>query len=329
MLSPEKITAYIAEQLAPAKIWLEDPDVTELMINPGGHGYVEKAGVIEYIGQLLTEADIDTALTVIAKHVGQDAVARSASAIVNASIEDMRIAGAKAPVCPDGSFFSIRKHKDKSQRPTLHDLIHKMKAITQEQADLLVDLVIRQRKNCIIAGGTGSGKTTLLNALLSQIPKHERVFSIEDSREVHIDVPNFVPLLSNPNDGVSARDLVKLAMRTRPDRLVLGETRGDETYDLIRAFNSGHPGSVSTIHADSAKDALSALEMLFQMNLPANAQMPPSLVKTYIANSVHVLVFASKRYELNDGKQTVVRRIEQINLVKGAANNEYLFETVG
>ena len=329
MLSPQKITEYIAEYLEPLRKWLEHPDVTEIMINPGGRVYIEQAGVIDDVGVLMSEADITAALTVIAKLVGQNAIANSESAIVNASIDDMRIAGAQKPVCPDGSFLSIRKHKDKSMRPTLEDLIHKMAAITQGQADLLIDLVIRQRKNCIIAGGTGSGKTTLLNALLSQIPKHERIISIEDSREVQIDVPNFVPLLSNPNAHVSARDLVKLAMRTRPDRLILGETRGDETYDLIRAFNSGHPGSVSTIHADSAKDALSALEMLFQMNLPPNATMPPSMVKNYIANSVHVLVFASKRYELTDGKQTVVRRIEQINVVKGAANNEYLYETVG
>lgn len=329
MLNPDKILQYIGEPLAPLKPWFDDPSVTELMVNPGGHVYVERAGVVEYLGQLMSASDIDVALTVIAKHVGQDSTRNTASALVYASIDDMRVAGAKDPTCPDGSFLTIRKHQDKSKRPTLHDLINKMGALTQKQADMLTDLVLRQRKNCIIAGGTGSGKTTLLNALLSQIPEYERIVTIEDSREIQITVPNFIPLVSNPTNGVTARDLVKLAMRIRPDRLVLGETRGDDTYDLIRAFNSGHPGSISTVHADSADQALPALEMLFQMNLPENASMPPELVKRYLAKSVHVVVFANKRHELRNGVHTVVRRIEQINLIKGVQDHEYVYETVG
>jgi pilus assembly protein CpaF len=329
MLNPTVALNILADQLQPVRKWLDDTSVTELMINPGGHVFVEANGVITPHGQLLTEGAIDMALTAIAKLVRKDAIANSASAIVNASIEDMRIAGAKSPVCPDGSFMTIRKHKDKSQRPTLEDLIHKYKALTQAQADLLIKLVIKGHKNCVIAGGTGSGKTTLLNALLSQIGVHERILTIEDSREIQLAVPNVIPLLSNPDAGISARDLVKLAMRMRPDRLILGETRGDETYDLIRAFNSGHPGSVSTIHADSAAQALSALEMLFQMSLPPNASMPPDLVKKYIAESVHVIVFAARRIVPVDGVQHVVRRIEQISLIAGVQNEKYLLETLG
>lgn len=328
MLKAEKILHYIGEQIKPLQQWIDEPAVTEIMVNPGGHIYVEAAGVINYAGQLLSPTAIDMALTVIAKKTGQDATRNTASSLVYASIEDMRIAGAKDPVCPDGSFFTIRKHQDKSSRPKLEDLI-KMGALTQKQADLLIDLVLHQRKNCIIAGGTGSGKTTLLNALLSRIPEYERIVTIEDSREIQIAVPNYIPLVSNPTNGISARDLVKLAMRIRPDRLILGETRGDDTYDLIRAFNSGHPGSISTVHADSADQALPALEMLFQMNLPENASMPPDLVRRYLAKSVHVVVFASKRHELRNGIHTVVRRIEQINLIKGVQDHEYVFETVG
>ncbi len=326
MLNPSKVLQILADQLRPVEQWLKDKNVTELMINPGGHVYVEARGVITYQGQLLSTNNIDMALTAVAKYVSQDSIAGTASSIVNASIEDMRIAGAKAPTCPEGSFLTIRKHQDKSDRPSLQDLIEKMGALTATQAETLVDLVIRQRKNCIIAGGTGSGKTTLLNALLSQIEDHERILTIEDSREIQIGVPNVVNLLSNPSSNIHARDLVKLAMRLRPDRLILGETRGDETYDLIRAFNSGHPGSISTIHADSAEQALAALEMLFQMSLPKNASMPPELVRRYIAESVHVVVFADRRTVLKEGVQTVVRRIEQICLIKGVENEKYLFE---
>lgn len=327
MLKIEEIQAVLADQLRPVKSYLERKDVTELMINPGGHVYVEADGVITYEGKLLSSTAIDMALTAVAKFVGQDALAGSKSALVGASIEDMRIAGAKAPTCPDGSFLTIRKHQDKADRPTLDRLIQ-MGALTEAQAEKLVDLVVHRRLNCIVAGATGSGKTTLLNALLSRIPHNERIVTIEDSREMQLAVPNVINLLSNPANDIHARDLVQLAMRLRPDRLILGETRGHETYDLIRAFNSGHPGSVSTIHADSAEQALDALEMLYQMSLPANASMPPELVRRYIAKSVHVVVFAGRRNVPNGTVTNVVRRIEQICLVKGVENGEYVFEDV-
>jgi pilus assembly protein CpaF len=327
MLKIEEIQAVLADQLRPVKPYMERKDVTELMINPGGHVYVEAGGIITYEGQLLSSTAIDMALTAVAKFVGQDALAGSKSALVGASIEDMRIAGAKAPTCPDGSFLTIRKHQDKADRPTLDRLIQ-MGALTEAQAEKLVDLVVHQRLNCIVAGATGSGKTTLLNALLSRIPHNERIVTIEDSREMQLSVPNVINLLSNPSNDIHARDLVQLAMRLRPDRLILGETRGHETYDLIRAFNSGHPGSVSTIHADSAEQALDALEMLYQMSLPANASMPPELVRRYIAKSVHVVVFAGRRNVPNGTVTHVVRRIEQICLVKGVENGEYVFEDV-
>ena len=327
MLKIETIHALLAEQLRPVKSYLERKDVTELMINPGGHVYVEANGIITYEGQLLTPSAIDMALTAVAKYVGQDALAGSKSALVGASIEDMRIAGAKAPTCPDGSFLTVRKHQDKGDRPTLERLIE-MGALTEEQAEKLVSLVVHQRLNCIVAGATGSGKTTLLNALLSRIPTSERIITIEDSREMQLAIPNVINLLSNPSNNIHARDLVQLAMRLRPDRLILGETRGHETYDLIRAFNSGHPGSVSTIHADSAEQALDALEMLYQMSLPPNASMPPELVRRYIAKSVHVVVFAGRRNVPKGDVTHVVRRIEQICLVKGVENGEYVFEDV-
>lgn len=327
MLKPEIIEEVLKEQLRPVEQFLERKDVTELMINPGGHVYVEAKGTITYEGQLLSDLQIEMALSAVAKHVGQDAVAGTKSALVGASIDDMRIAGAMAPTCPVGSFLTIRKHQHAEDRPTLDRLIE-MKALTVEQAEKLIELVIKQKRNCIVAGATGSGKTTLLNALLSRIPASERLVTIEDSREMQLAAPNVINLLSNPANNVTARDLVQLAMRLRPDRLILGETRGHETYDLIRAFNSGHPGSVSTVHADSATQALDALEMLYQMSLPPNATMPPELVRKYIASSVHLVVFAGRRNVPNGDDITVVRRIEQICIVKGVKDGEYDLEDV-
>lgn len=319
------VEGVIKEQLAPVKEFMERKDVNEIMINPGGHVFVEANGEIVYQGVLLTETSIAMALTAVAKYTRQDAISGQKSALIGASIDDMRVAGALHPTCPDGSFLTIRKHQHSEDRPTLKDLIAKG-ALSQEQATCLVDLVVTQKKNCIVAGATGSGKTTLLNALLSMIPANERLVTIEDSREMQIQIPNVVKLLSNPTNGITARDLVQLAMRLRPDRLILGETRGHETYDLIRAFNSGHPGSVSTVHADSALQALDALEMLYQQSLPANATMPPDLVRKYIASSVHVVVFAGRRNVPNGDSIKVVRKIEQICHVKGVKNGEYVLE---
>lgn len=327
MLKYEKIHSMLAEQLAPVREFLVRPDVNELMINPGGHVYVEASSKITYAGQLLTNNAIEMALSAVAKTVGQEAVVGNKSALVSASIDDMRVAGALHPISPDGSFLTIRKHRSNEDRPSLEKLVE-MGALTETQAEKLLELVIREKLNCLVAGATGSGKTTLLNGLLGKLPKNERIVTIEDSREVKLAVPNTIHLLSNPANKVFARDLVQLAMRLRPDRLILGETRGHETYDLIRAFNSGHPGSVSTIHADSASQALDALEMLYQMSLPENASMPPDLVRKYIASSVHLVVFAGRRNVPDGDEITVVRRIEQICKVKGVKDGEYVLEDV-
>ncbi|CAM2961508.1 CpaF family protein [Janthinobacterium lividum] len=328
MLNPQIVIDILNSQLVPLAAWLKDKTVTEIMVNPGGHVFVEAAGTITYVGQLLTEHMISTAIKAVAKHVRKDARANTNSAIVNASIDDLRISGALSPVSPGGSFITIRKHQDAGDRPTMEDLINKKQALTAKQAQTIEQLVLHDRNNLIIAGGTGSGKTTLLNALLNKIPGHERIITIEDSREIQISVPNFIPLLTNPDEGISARDMVKMAMRSRPDRLILGETRGDETYDLIRAFNSGHPGSISTIHADSAEEALGALEMLFQMSLPANASISSELARGYIAKSVKVVVFVNRSIEFSDGQARVIRKIQEICLVKGVINGNYVLENV-
>jgi pilus assembly protein CpaF len=227
---------------------------------------------------------------------------------------------------PQGSFFTIRKHLPPELRPTLETLVEWGMCTTQ-QADTMVELVIKKHRNCMVVGSTSSGKTTIANAILSKLPPHERVFCIEDSPELNITVENKNCLKTNPQNGLTARELVKLAMRQRPDRLILGETRGDESFDLVRAMNSGHDGTVSTIHASSAYMGLEALEMLYQMSLPIGASIPTEVAQKYIASAVQVLVFAARRYELlADGSQKSVRRIEEICFVKGVENGKYVLE---
>lgn len=326
MISPTYLTETLQNHLAPLREWLDDRSVSEIMVNPGGHVYVESNGVITYKGVLLSESAIASALINVAKIMRRDAVPNSLTAIVNASIDDMRFAGGLKPISPEGSYFTIRKHKHKDDRPTLEQLIKKMKALTQEQADIILDLIVNQKKNCIIAGSTGSGKTTVTNAILSKIPSDERVVTIEDSCELQLDTPNWVPLLTNETAGIRARHLVQHAMRLYPGRLILGETRGEETYDLVRAFNSGHDGSISTIHASSAATALDALEMLFQMNLPEGASMPTETARQYIAKSVNLVVFCGRRSQKVDENFSIVRKVEQICLVKGVVNGKYELE---
>lgn len=328
MLDPQVAVRLLKQNLAPIQQHLDDKTITEIMINPGGDTYVERSGVIEFIGAPLNESAISVVITAIGKYVKQDVRPDSLSAIVNASIDDMRIAGGLKGISPNGSFLTIRKHQDSADRPTLDKLVE-WGAITREQADLLAQLVLVEKKNCLIAGGTGSGKTTLLNALLQLLPGYERIMSIEDAREIQVK-GHFIPLLTNAQKGITAREQVKLAMRSRPDRLLLGETRGDETYDLIRALNSGHPGSMSTIHGDSAEEAMGALEMLFQMSLPSNASIPIAVARGFIANAIKVVVFVSRSVSVDDkGVARVVRKVKQILLIKGVKNGNYQFEVLG
>lgn len=329
MLNPEILTQILRQQLRPIQHVLDDPRVTEIMINPGGHVFVESAGVISPCEVKLNDVAINMAVVAVAKTVFQNAIANSEDSIVTASVDDFRIAAAMPPVSPDGTFISIRKHQDKSARPTLENLIDEKKALTQRQADMIVDLIINKHRNCIFAGATGSGKTTLINAILSKVPHHERILTIEDARELQVPVPNLVALVTDPLNKKDARTLVQLAMRARPDRLILGETRGNETFDLIRAFNSGHPGSMSSIHADSAALAMDALEMLFQMSLPGNSSISPEVARGFISKAVHMVVFCSRRTTIGpDGLSVVTRGVEEIFLVKGVKNGSYEFEDI-
>jgi pilus assembly protein CpaF len=325
MLDKQLLKNMIAMNLAPIREWLDDKSVTEIMINPGGKVFVEADGEVTYKGVLLSDMDIEKTIIAVGAHDNKNSAGEDL--IVYASIDDMRFSGARSGVSPEGAMISIRKHSDKSERPTLENLTD-WNMLTPAQASKLEDFIVHQRKNVFLVGATGSGKTTLLNAMLNRLPKQERVLTIEDSREIHLDLANYFPMVVNLDKKITARDLVKLALRLRPDRLILGETRGDETYDVIRGFNSGHGGSLSTIHADSAEQGLSALEMMFQMSLPENARMSDGVMRQCIAASVNVVVFVKRSTEEKDGKIKVVRKVTEICIVKGVVDGKYDLENV-
>lgn len=320
----------ITMHLRPLERFVEDNDVTEIMVNSGGHVFVEAKGVItHYPDSRMHDNDIQQILNAVATSSNIDLHTDTASGIINASLHDFRIAGAVSGISPDGAFFTIRKHQNKEKRPTLDQLIE-WGAISREHADMLVKLIVTDHKNCLFAGGTGSGKTTITNAVLSGLPNSERVVVIEDVSELQIKVPNTVRMLTNPDPARNrtARDLVKLAMRLRPDRLILGETRGDDTFDLIRAFNSGHPGSISTVHANSDEETLDAIEMLFQQSIPKGATISTDSIRKSIARAINCVVFCGRRNIERNGVVYVVRKIENILIVKGVSNGKYEYERI-
>jgi len=238
--------------------YFDNPSVQEIMVNGPGDVWVEEKGRINKLEVSLSETSIRSAIQILARLSGKEASASSADAIIDARMEGYRIAAAMMPISTSGSSISIRKHSK-----VVKELVEYVTdgAVPLEVHDLLVKAVI-DRKNILISGGTSSGKTTFLNALAKKIPHSERVLTIEDTKELQILAPNSISFESNVRQGISIRDLVKLALRYRPDRIIVGEVRGPEAFDLMQAMNTGHDGGFATLHANSSHAALRRLESL-------------------------------------------------------------------
>lgn len=325
MVDPLEIQRIIASQLKPISGIMADSTVNEIMVTADGRVWVERSGEIVGTDIVLTEASRNLALTAVAKSVNTSITANSSSAVISASIGGMRFAGAMMPVETRGTTLCIRKHLEPESRPSLEQLIS-WQMLTQEQADVLLDLIIKQKKNAVFVGATSSGKTTLTNAILAKIPAYERIGLIEDAQELAPKALNCDRYTTNPEKGIDARLLIKHAMRSRYDRLILGESRGDDTFDLIRALSSGHNGSMTTIHGNSASDGMYTIEMLYQMSIPAGAQIPVDVARKYLAAAINVLVFAERSYQtLESGAVKSVRKIKEIAIVK-SVNKEGLYE---
>lgn len=247
--------------LKPIRHLLEAPTVSEIMVNPDSSIWVEEAGQIRFLSDIRFEGDaLLTSLEVIANRFGKK-LDRD-SPIMNLRLPDgSRMAALIPPVVHSQPLMTIRKFT--SRNFSLDDLIAR-KMLTEEQANLLTSSV-RRGDNLLISGGTGSGKTTLLNVLADAIPHHERILVIEDTAELHIRKPHVISAeaqLDTHSGQVSFSDLLKASLRHRPDRIVLGEIRGSEARVLLDAMNTGHRGTLSTIHASSAAGALHRLGSL-------------------------------------------------------------------
>lgn len=279
---------------------IDDTEVTEIMVNGAGRIFVEKHGRMELWDRRFEAVEqLEDIIQQIVSRVNR--VVNVSSPIVDARLEDgSRVHVVLPPVALDGPAVTIRKFPE----PITMEKLLKYGALTQEAAEFLRRLV-EARYNIFISGGTSSGKTTFLNALSAFIPRGERVITIEDSAELQIvHVPNLVRLetrnANTEGEGeVTMSQLIRAALRMRPDRIIVGEVRGKETLDMLQAMNTGHDGSLSTGHGNSARDMLSRLETMVLMA----AELPLEAIRQQISSAVDVMVHLGR---LRDGSRKVL-----------------------
>ena len=292
---------------------LENPDITEIMVNGKDNIFYEKSGYIEKWNK---HFDSEQKLADIAQRIAamSNRMVNEACPIVDTRLEDgSRVNIVLPPVAMDGPVITIRKFYDK---PLTIDRLIELGSITEEAAHFLEKLV-KSRYNIFISGGTGSGKTTFLNVLSDYIPDDERVITIEDSAELQLhNIKNLVRLEarmanSEGNNAVAIRDLIKSSLRMRPDRIVVGEVRGAEALDMLQAMNTGHDGSLSTGHSNSPKDMLTRLETMVLMGM----NMPVDAIRTQIASAIDIIVHLARQRDKS-------RKVVQIAEVGDYKNGE-------
>ncbi|MCA1774331.1 MAG: CpaF family protein [Paracoccaceae bacterium] len=294
--------------LGPLETLLKDDTVNDILVNGPQQIFVERSGKLQLTD--VTFKDEKHLLRIIDKIVS--AVGRrvdESNPYVDARLADgSRFNAMVPPIAVDGSLVSIRKFK--KEKLGIDELV-KFGAFTEEMAAYL-QAAVSTRLNIIVSGGTGSGKTTTLNALSSFIGDDERILTIEDTAELQLQQTHVGRMESRPPNvegkgGVSQRDCLKNALRMRPDRIIVGETRGEEVIDMLQAMNTGHDGSMTTIHANSARDGVSRLENMIAM---AGIEMPIKAVRSQISSAVNLIVQASR---LQDGS----RRMTSITEITG------------
>jgi pilus assembly protein CpaF len=304
---PESIKAQIFHDIqddllgyGPIQPLLDDPTITEVMVNGPKQIYVERKGkLVKTNVSFDDDAHIMRIIERIVLPLGRRVDADSPT--VDARLPDgSRVNAVIPPVAIDGPNITIRKFG--REKLTVEQMIE-YGSLTKSMADFLSACVMA-RLNIVISGGTGSGKTTLLNVLSSYIPEDERIVTIEDAAELRLDQDHVIRLESKTasvegKGVVSIRDLVRNSLRMRPDRIVVGECRGGEALDMLQAMNTGHDGSLTTIHANSARDALSRMETL---TLMAGMDLPLRVVREQIASAVDLIVHQSR---LKDGSRKV------------------------
>ena len=278
--------------LRPIQELILDPDISEIMVNGSKCVFIERRGYIEQVQDVsLSPKSLEVAVKNIARRLGDDI--SEGKPILDSRLPDgSRVAAVIPPCSLNGVVLTIRKFN--ARNFGIEDLI-RIGTITEELAEMMRTAVVN-RQNILISGGTGTGKTTLLNILANFIPDHERILIIEDTAEIQIGASNIVRfearVAQNGFPAVTIRDLLKASLRHRPDRILLGEIRGAEAFDLLQLLNTGHSGTLSTVHANSALQAISRFTSCV---LQSNVELPYRAIKSNIADSLNLLVHVERR----------------------------------
>jgi pilus assembly protein CpaF len=312
--------------LGPLEPLLKDPSISDILVNRFDRVYVERAGKIEPTGLSFKDDQhlmqiIDRIVSRVGRRVDES------SPMVDARLVDgSRVNAIIPPLAIDGPCLSIRRF---GRDPVTARNMIENKTLTEPMLELL-SAMVKGRLNILISGGTGAGKTTLLNVLSGYIPNAERIVTIEDAAELQLKQEHVVRLETRPPNiegkgAVRQRQLVINSLRMRPDRIVVGEVRGEEAFDMLQAMNTGHEGSLTTVHANSQRDALARIENMFSM---ANLNIPERAVRSQIAAAIHAVVQIAR---LSDGTRKVIS-ITEVTGVEDeliAMQDIFLFDRVG
>jgi len=295
--------------LGPIEQFLNDPTVSEIMVNGSDHIYVERAGLVERTDmRFISEEHLRRVVERIVSRVGRRV--DESSPMVDARLPDgSRVNVIVPPLSLDGSILTVRKF---AKDPFMASDLVSMGTMTAEVAALLAGTV-EGGMNVLISGGTGTGKTTLLNVLSSFVPRTERIVTIEDAVELQLHQEHVVRLEARPpnteGEGqVTIRDLVRNALRMRPDRIIIGEVRGAEALDMLQAMNTGHDGSLSTVHANAPRDALSRLETMVLM---AGFDLPARAIREQVASALDLIIQIERNH---DGSRYVSHLTEVVGM---------------
>ena len=325
----EKLSREILDEifgLGPLEPLLKDPTISDILVNRFDRVYVERAGKLEITGLSFKDNQhlmqiIDRIVSRIGRRVDES------SPMVDARLQDgSRVNAIIPPLALDGACLSIRRF---GRDPITARNMLDNKTLTEPMLELL-SAVVKGRLNVIISGGTGAGKTTVLNVLSGYIPNSERIVTIEDAAELQLKQEHIVRLETRPPNiegkgSVRMRQLVINSLRMRPDRIVVGEVRGEEAFDMLQAMNTGHEGSLTTVHANSPRDALARIENMVSM---ANLNIPERAIRHQIANAVHVVVQVAR---LSDGSRKILTIAEVIGMEGDmiALQDIFVFERTG
>ena len=306
--------------LGPLEALLKDPQISDVLVNDKDHVFVERGGLLERVDASFRDDRhllqiIDRIVSRVGRRVDES------SPMVDARLPDgSRVNAIIPPLTLDGPALSIRRF---GTGPLAPNQLVELKSISPEMMEVLA-AAVRARISIVVSGGTGAGKTTFLNILSQHIPKNERIVTIEDAAELQLALNNIVRCETRPPNiegqgAVRQRQLLINSLRMRPDRIIIGEVRGEEAFDMLQAMNTGHEGSMTTIHANTPRDALTRLESMVAMS---NLNLPEKTVRQQMASAISIIVQVSR---MSDGSRKVVNISEITGMEENVISMQEIF----